>query len=112
VSTLIQPLLSSPYKWKKNKGLNLVKTTQGRGRIEASASEWQICALNGKEDGLSGRMKKGAKVGSSRREGLHDTVSGDSNVVQDLLDEDDADVNVLRDVGEELIDQVIDRVKR
>jgi hypothetical protein len=58
-------LYPPPISGRRTRGLNLVKTTQARGRIEAYGIERRDSALNGVEKGMSGKTEKGAKFGSA-----------------------------------------------
>src|SRR5271155_5750801 len=77
------------------------------GHIEASGSEWREFALNG-DDGP--RMEG---CFSLRWLSLwqSDGAVAASDIVEDALDKDDADVNAAGDVGQELVKEIVDRIE-
>src|ERR1700678_2529173 len=83
----------------------MVNSTQPEPHPEAFGAEWREFALNG---------EKGRRMGGNcvavyfLLEGNSVGTTGD--IVQDALDEDDADLDVSCDVGEELAEQIVGRV--
>src|SRR6202789_526931 len=83
----------------------IITSTQGRPQIEAFGVEWRDFALNGENTRQMGRqfncrlfLLEGNSVGTA------------GDIVQDALNEDDADVNVAGDVWEELVEEIVGRV--
>ncbi len=76
-----------------------------KGHIEATGIEWREFALNGND----GRWM-GARFFALDCLRPRDAVAA-GDVVEDALHEDDADVNVAGDVGEELVEEIVDGVE-
>src|SRR5271163_1154131 len=83
----------------------MVNSTQMEPHIEALGAEWREFALNGEKER---RMGRNCVAVYFLLEG--NSVSAAGDIVQDALDEDDADLDVGCDVGEELVEQIVGRV--
>src|ERR1700733_250928 len=80
----------------------MVNSTQPEPHPEVFGAEWREFALNGEK---GRRMERNCIAVYFLLEGNSVGTTGD--IVQDALDEDDADVDVGCDVGEELVEQIV-----